>query len=99
MQEEKLIERELEKVGISKFKLYNKLTSDLPINCIAAVVLVIVCTRTSGLPEHNKSSLGRHEIMSCLKTQKTEVLKPLCAAIPLLTTWGKHITRKFMSQT
>lgn len=34
-----------------------KLTSDLPINCICAVILVIICTDTSRLPEDQNSSL------------------------------------------
>lgn len=60
-QEMRQIRRKLEELGISRFKLYNGLTSDLPINCITAVILVIICTRTPRLPEYNKSSLANTE--------------------------------------
>ena len=45
-------------LGISTFQLNNRLTSDLPVNCITAVILVIICTGTPRLLEHNAASLA-----------------------------------------
>lgn len=41
-----------------RLKLYTRLTSDLPVNCISAVILVTICTGTPRLPEHQKSRLA-----------------------------------------
>lgn len=45
-----------ENEGLIRFQVYKRLTSDLPINGIRAVILVIICTGTARLPEHQKSS-------------------------------------------